>query len=199
MIWEAQFFGNRGIKVCLLLAELGWWGALGLPLLLVSSLRVLTAMSIQGWVILSMAGCSVIYPCWTGTTCCSLLTWAEMKWFRQLIIQGAIISSINMRITGISRGIDECKLVSRVRLCNPMDCRVRGILQARILEWVAFPFSRGSSQPRDRPQVSLWEGNRQEGQGSPGGERRLQVPDIFITLKWQKETNQQYVLFSVQI
>ena len=34
-------------------------------------------------------------------------------------------------------------------LCNPMDYIVLGILQARILEWVAFPFSRGSSQPRD--------------------------------------------------
>ena len=32
--------------------------------------------------------------------------------------------------------------------------RVHGILQARILEWVAFPFSRGSSQPRDGTQVS---------------------------------------------
>ena len=31
---------------------------------------------------------------------------------------------------------------------------VHGILQARILEWVAVPFSRGSSQPRDRTQVS---------------------------------------------
>ena len=31
---------------------------------------------------------------------------------------------------------------------------VHGILQARILEWVAFPFSRGSSQPRNRTQVS---------------------------------------------
>ena len=39
-------------------------------------------------------------------------------------------------------------------LCNPMDCIVHGILQARILEWVAFPFSRGSSQPRDQTQVS---------------------------------------------
>ena len=37
---------------------------------------------------------------------------------------------------------------------DPMDCTVHGILQARILEWVAFPFSRGSSQPRDRTQVS---------------------------------------------
>ena len=35
-----------------------------------------------------------------------------------------------------------------------MDCIVHGILQARILEWVAFPFSRGSSQPKDRTQVS---------------------------------------------
>ena len=40
-------------------------------------------------------------------------------------------------------------------LCDPMDCVVPGILQARILEWVAFPFSRGSSQPRDWTQVSL--------------------------------------------
>ena len=35
-----------------------------------------------------------------------------------------------------------------------MNYTVRGILQARILEWVAFPFSRGSSQPRDQTQVS---------------------------------------------
>ena len=33
-------------------------------------------------------------------------------------------------------------------LCDPIDYIVYGILQARILEWVAFPFSRGSSQPR---------------------------------------------------
>ena len=34
-----------------------------------------------------------------------------------------------------------------------MDYPVHGILQARILEWVAFPFSKGSSQPRDWTQV----------------------------------------------
>ena len=39
-------------------------------------------------------------------------------------------------------------------LCNPMDYTVHGSLPARILEWVAFPISRGSSQPRDRTQVS---------------------------------------------
>ena len=39
-------------------------------------------------------------------------------------------------------------------LCDPMDYTVHGILQARMLEWVAFPFSRASSQTRDRTQVS---------------------------------------------
>ena len=39
-----------------------------------------------------------------------------------------------------------------------IDCTVRGILQARILEWVAFPSSRGSSQPKDQTQVSCTAG-----------------------------------------
>ena len=44
-------------------------------------------------------------------------------------------------------------------LCDPMDCTlpgfsIHGILQARILEWVAISFSRGSSPPRDRTWVS---------------------------------------------
>ena len=38
-------------------------------------------------------------------------------------------------------------------LCNLMDYTVHGILQARILEWVAVPFSRESSQPKDQTQV----------------------------------------------
>ena len=40
-------------------------------------------------------------------------------------------------------------------LCDPMDCMVPGILQARILEWVAVPLSRGSSQSRNQTLVSL--------------------------------------------
>ena len=48
---------------------------------------------------------------------------------------------------------------SCLTLCDPMDCRslpcfsVHGIFQARVLEWVAISFSRGSSQPRDRTQT----------------------------------------------
>ena len=48
---------------------------------------------------------------------------------------------------------------SCLSLCDPMDCSlpgssIHGILQARVLEWVAISFSRGSSQPRDRTWVS---------------------------------------------
>ena len=39
-------------------------------------------------------------------------------------------------------------------LCDPMGSTVRGILQARLLEWVAVPFSRGSSQPKGGTQIS---------------------------------------------
>ena len=39
-------------------------------------------------------------------------------------------------------------------LCDPTDSTAHEILEARILEWVALSFSRGSSQPRDQTQVS---------------------------------------------
>ena len=61
-------------------------------------------------------------------------------------------------------------------LCDPVDCSppgssIHGILQARILEWVAISFSRGSSRPRDGTQVShiagrsfnLWATRKQKG------------------------------------
>ena len=46
------------------------------------------------------------------------------------------------------------KSLSPVWLCDPRDYTDHGILQARILEWVALPFSRGASQPRDQTQGS---------------------------------------------
>ena len=50
-------------------------------------------------------------------------------------------------------------------LCNPTDCSlpnssIYGIFQARVLEWFAVSFSRGSSQPRDRTRVSCVVGRR---------------------------------------
>ena len=44
--------------------------------------------------------------------------------------------------------------------CSPPSSSVHGILQARILEWVAISFSRGSSWPRDQTQVSHISGRR---------------------------------------
>ena len=54
---------------------------------------------------------------------------------------------------------ESVRSLSCVQLCDPMDCSlpgssVHGILQARILEWVAISFSRGSSRPRDQTWVS---------------------------------------------
>ena len=63
---------------------------------------------------------------------------------------------------GSKAGVSEVKVLlaqSCPTLCNPMDWNLPGssaygILQARILKWVALPFSRGSSWPRDRTWVS---------------------------------------------
>ena len=60
----------------------------------------------------------------------------------------------------LSEAIQSC-----LTLCNPMDwslsgSSIHGIFQARVLEWVAISFSRGSSQPRDQTQVSRIVGRR---------------------------------------
>ena len=67
-------------------------------------------------------------------------------------------------ILQISRGYSEVAQ-SCPTLCNPIDCSlpgfsIHGVFQARVLEWVAFSFSRGSSWPRDQTQVSCIVGRR---------------------------------------
>ena len=62
--------------------------------------------------------------------------------------------SINTAAAAAAKSLQSCPT-----LCDPIDgsppgSPVPGILQARILEWVAIPFSRGSSQPRNQTQVS---------------------------------------------
>ena len=56
-----------------------------------------------------------------------------------------------------------------LNLCDPMDYTVHGILQARILEWAAFPFSGRSSQPRDKLRSPALQANSlpAEPQGKP--------------------------------
>ena len=65
-------------------------------------------------------------------------------------------------------------------LCDPMDyslpgSSVHGIFQARVLEWIAISFSRGSSWPRDRTQVSCVAGRDALPSEPPGKPRRLET------------------------
>ena len=83
-------------------------------------------------------------------------------------IEGTYLNIINIKIKANVK-VKVTQLCPT--LCNPMNCTVRGILQARILEWVAFPFSRGFSQARSpalqgdslpaEPQGSTFMGNPQ--------------------------------------
>ena len=77
-----------------------------------------------------------------------------------------LINIFQMDLAAInSASSDRCEQKVKVvtpsclTLCDPMDCRppsssVHGILQARILEWVAIAFFKGSSQPKDQTWVS---------------------------------------------
>ena len=59
-----------------------------------------------------------------------------------------------MKVKSESKVVQSCLTLSDPMDCSPPGSSVHGILQARVLEWVAISFSRGSSQPRDRTQVS---------------------------------------------
>ena len=105
---------------------------------------------------------------WSQSKCCGPTGWLSlqeshvflgMKWKALMIgiLQQGQLSTpyyphIHLHVCVLNR-------FSRVWLCDPMDysllgSSVHGILQARILKWVAIPFSRGSSRPRDGTQVS---------------------------------------------
>ena len=75
--------------------------------------------------------------------------------------------------------------------CDPMDCSppgssVHAIFQARILEWVAISFFRGSSWPREWTRVSCFAGGffTTESPGKPRGSHQSIIPfEVFSTLK----------------
>ena len=90
--------------------------------------------------------------------------------FSHMLLTFSTAPTPDILAPAIKTSIDSCCLKVKqelfdwhcavLTLCNPMDCSlpdpssVMGILQARMLEWVAMPSSRRSSQPRDRIQVS---------------------------------------------
>ena len=79
-------------------------------------------------------GCQILYRSIRTTTKCSLSGLKKQKTDFRIIM----CTDKSVKVT------QSCPV-----LCDPMDYTVHGILQARILEWVVIPFSRGSSQPRD--------------------------------------------------
>ena len=87
-------------------------------------------------------------------------------------------------------------------LCNLMDYTVHGILQARILEWVAFPFSRGSSQPRDRTRSPTLQEDSlpAEPQGKPkntGVGKLSLLPWIFPTQESNQGLHCKWILYQL--
>ena len=88
------------------------------------------------------------------------------KWFSKNQVETGFLLERCHILTDDDDEQDEEVAQSCPTLCNPIDCRslprssIHGILQARVLEWVAISFSRGSSRPRDRTQVYLIVGRR---------------------------------------
>ena len=90
--------------------------------------------------------------------------WFQLWHFRKDEIMKTGKRSMGYRKRRISRCVCVCVCVCSVTrscpiLCNPVDwsppgSSVYGIFQARVLEWVAISFSRGSSRPRDQTWVS---------------------------------------------
>ena len=95
----------------------------------------------------------------------SFSLWCLRCWFHGCIPNVTTWQTMHLRCMPFTRhrlyfsAAAAAQLLSRVRLCDPVDCSppgssVHGILQARILEWVAISSSRGSSRPRDGTYVS---------------------------------------------
>ena len=75
----------------------------------------------------------------------------QINWYSPVQVQNAAIIQLIFLWSEVAQ--------SCLILCDPMDCSlpgssIHGIFQAVVLEWIAISFSRGSSQPRDRTQVS---------------------------------------------
>ena len=78
--------------------------------------------------------------------------WGSLVLFKTGPLNVTVLPSAAVSLLGID---PESERESRSAVSdNPMDYTVVGILQIRILEWVAFPFSGGSFQPRGRTQIS---------------------------------------------
>ena len=87
----------------------------------------------------------------------STVAWTILLLQNTLCWENVILCYFNFAYMNICHQLLKVKVKvtqSCLTLCDPVDYSVHGILQARILEWVAFPFSKWSSQLRGQTQVS---------------------------------------------
>ena len=77
----------------------------------------------------------------------ALGVWSLSHWATRKVPLFLLLDSKDLQLILQHNKVKDAQ--SCLTLCNPMDCTVHGILQARILQRVAIPFSRGSSQPED--------------------------------------------------
>ena len=90
---------------------------------------------------------------------------------------------------------------SRVQLCKPVDhsppgSSVRGILQARTLEWVAISSCRGSSWPRDQTHISFISCTGRWVLYPPGKTKSIILLQYKIKIKMKEEISHRFVLYS---
>ena len=103
---------------------------------------------------------------WVGSSC----NWQLLPFF--------VLCKITVCVLCVSHSVI-------LQLCNPMDCSppgssVHGVLQARILVWVAISFSRGSSPPRSGTWVSCIAGRFFDGLSHQGSLYYIYVSIIYI-------------------
>ena len=87
-----------------------------------------------------------------GLACCS--SWGHKEFNTTERLNWTELSIFNMCVLVAQL----CPTLCNLMVCSPSGSSVHRILQARILEWIAISFSRGSSHPRDRTQVSCTAG-----------------------------------------
>ena len=84
-----------------------------------------------------------------------LYWWITVHIKAMTAVGGAYQVSLDFLMTCMcAKLLQSCLTLCDLMTCSPPGFTVHGILQARILEWVAMPSSRGSSWPRDRTRVS---------------------------------------------
>ena len=91
---------------------------------------------------------------WVSTHTCVFYIWLHLLLRFNYFLHHILANSFPSIVTIFNEKVKVKGAQSCPALWNPMDYTVCGILQARILEWIAISFSRRSSQPMDWTQVS---------------------------------------------